>query len=541
MFLLQLPIFLCAGISFSIWIAYKVIYQLYVYPRFFSPLRHVPGPPLGSLLVGQFGEIIRGEAGIPQRAWVKQYGSMVRVVGPIGIERLIVMNPETIHKLMVTDWVEYPRPKFMRDVLGFATGYGLLTVTGNEHKQMRKTMNPAFSLPNLVAQSEMYYDAIDGLIEIMNTKVAAEKDTSKGTVMPMYEWVSKAALDIICSTAFGYTSDSLHNPHNELAEAYEVLTGSQNGPDLAGFIAIVSIPGVVRFLSSRWATAHRDIFSWFPFTNTIPALLGSMERIRAVAAVMLSQKMAAAAAVQEDGEAQRDIMSLLVRARLSEARGALKAGAGPVYAMSDTAMMDQVLTFLGAGHETTASGLAWTLWLLAKNPEAQVRLRAEVTPVFADGARPGYRELQDMQWLDCVVKEALRVMPPVPMTFRQAAKTDYIEGVLVPKGTIFYIPIRVINTWKEVWGEDAEEFKPARWLDLPPKCNDAYSTLTFLAGPHACIGKTMAIIEMKAVLGAIIAAFEFEPAYVGQVPHPTAAVTMKPKDNMPLRVRRIVT
>lgn len=92
------------------------------------------------------------------------------VVGPIGIERLIVMNPETIHKLMVTDWVDYPRvslfqkinrtrsrsrlpqPKFMRDVLGFATGYGLLTVTGNEHKQMRKTMNPAFSLPNLVAR-----------------------------------------------------------------------------------------------------------------------------------------------------------------------------------------------------------------------------------------------------------------------------------------------------------------------------------------------------------------------------------------------------
>lgn len=78
-------------------------------------------------------------------------------------------------------------------------------------------------------------------------------------------------------------------------------------------------------------------------SDTIPALLGSMERIRAVAAVMLSQKMAAAVAVQEDGEAQRDIMSLLVRARLSEARGALKAGAGPVYAMSDTAMMDQVV------------------------------------------------------------------------------------------------------------------------------------------------------------------------------------------------------
>ncbi len=100
------PTWLYTLIRFSAWIAYKIVYQLYLYPRFFSPLRHVPGPPLGSLLVGQFGEIIRGEAGIPQRAWVKQYGSMVRVVGPIGIERLIVMNPDTIHKLLVTDWVE---------------------------------------------------------------------------------------------------------------------------------------------------------------------------------------------------------------------------------------------------------------------------------------------------------------------------------------------------------------------------------------------------------------------------------------------------
>jgi len=102
-----------------------------------------------------------------------------------------------------------------------------------------------------------------------------------------------------------------------------------------------------------------------------------------------------------------------------------------------------------------------------------------------------------------------------------------------------FLFIRVINTWKEVWGDDAEEFNPARWLNLPPKYNSSFSSLSFIAGPHACIGKTMSIIEMKAVLGALITNFEFEPAYADQVPQPTAAVTMKPKDNMPLRVRRV--
>ncbi|KIM37470.1 hypothetical protein M413DRAFT_77217, partial [Hebeloma cylindrosporum] len=99
-----------------------------------------------------------------------------------------------------------------------------------------------------------------------------------------------------------------------------------------------------------------------------------------------------------------------------------------------------------------------TLWLLAKDSESQQKLRAEVTPIFAENPRPGYRALKDLQWLDCVVQESLRLMPPVPMTFRQAAKTDYIDGVLVPKGTLLYIPIRVINTWKEVWVENAEEY-----------------------------------------------------------------------------------
>ncbi|KAF8966821.1 cytochrome P450 [Flammula alnicola] len=521
------------------WLSWKILYRLFLYPRFFSPLRSVPGPPLGDLLVGQFGTIIKGEAGIPQRAWVKEYGPVVRVVGPIGIERLIFMKPEAIQKILVSDWVDYPRPQFMRDVLATVAGYGLLTVTGNEHKQMRKAMNPAFSLPNLIARNDMYYDSIEGLINIMNAQIDSEKDPRNGKELLMYEWLGKATLDVICETAFGYRSDSLHNPHNELAEAYEYLTsaqtGSTSGPNLARFIAVVSLPGAMRLISSNWATKHRHWFTKFSLTEQLDPLLASMDRIRRVSAAMLEEKMRDSTISVSDSEAKRDIMSLLVRARKADMDS--KASG---YAMSDEAMMDQVLTFLGAGHETTASGLAWTLWLLAKDPQAQQKLRDEVSPVFAETARPGYRDLKDLQWLDCVIQESLRLMPPVPMTFRQAAKTDYIEGILVPKGTLFYIPIRVINTWKEVWGEDAEEFNPARWMKLPPKYNSSYSTLSFLAGPHACIGKTMSIIEMKAVLGALIANFEFEPAYEGQVPQPTAAVTMKPKDNMPLRVRRVV-
>jgi len=136
--------------------------------------------------------------------------------------------------------------------------------------------------------------------------------------------------------------------------------------------------------------------------------------------------------------------------------------------------------------------------------------------------------------------ESLRIMPPVPLTARVASKTDYIDGVLVPKGTLFYILIRVVNTWKEIWGEDAEQFNPERWLNLPKDYHPTFSMLSFIAGPHACIGKTMAIIEMKAVLAALIVNFEFEPSIPDQITKPAAAITIKPIDGMPLRVRKVI-
>lgn len=93
----------------SVYLVYKIIYQLFLHPYFFSPFRKIPGPPLGDPLVGQFGNILRGEAGIVQLEWTKTYGPVVRAVGPLGIERLIFMKPEAMQKILASDWIDYPR------------------------------------------------------------------------------------------------------------------------------------------------------------------------------------------------------------------------------------------------------------------------------------------------------------------------------------------------------------------------------------------------------------------------------------------------
>ncbi|KAJ3883916.1 cytochrome P450 [Lentinula edodes] len=544
----SIPTSFLVGIGLII-ITIAAIYQLVLYPFYLSPLRALPGPALGpNLLIGRFGDILNGEAGIPQREWVKNYGKAIRVVGPIGIQRVIFSGAESLQRILVTNWVSNPRPGFMRDTLGLVAGYGLLTVTGDRHKQMRKAMNPAFSISNLTAQTDMYYDAIDNLLSILNSRVKKAQG-GQGSVEIMYEWMSKVTLDIICLTGLGYEADSLRNPHNELAQAYEELISLQTGRNLALLIVILSIPGMSAFLGSRFAWRRRKLLAKIPLLSRAAILVDAMHRIKAVSASILREKMKEAEHLgnNEDTAAKKDIMSLLVQARMADLKShkSVGGGMGPApYTMSDTEMMDQVLTFLGAGHETTASGLAWTLWLLAKDPVSQQRLRDEITPLLSassDGLRKvrlGYRELKDLVWLDCVIQESLRLYPPVPMTFRQAATTDHVDGVVIPKGTLYYIPIRVVNTLKDIWGEDAEEFNPLRWL---PENNfgQVSSTLTFLAGPHACIGKTMAIIEMKAVIAALIANFEFSPSYQGQKAIPTAAVTMKPKDGMPLLVNKV--
>ncbi|KAJ7141836.1 cytochrome P450 [Mycena crocata] len=513
--------------------AYILIYRVLLYPRLFSPLRNVPGPSLGNPLLGHYLTIVTNESCIPQREWVKQHGPVVRMMGILGKERLLFLSPEALQQILVKDWLEYPRPVFMRDILGLVAGYGLLTITGDEHKQLRRAMNPAFSIPNLMAQTDMYYEPIEGLINILNEQL---KEAPEGKIFPMYEWMGKVTLDIICDTAFGYKTDCLHNPSNELAVAFEQLLELQSGPNLAKLVAIISLPSAARFLTSEWMFRHRWAVGKLPVIHSIEKLIDSMHRIRRLSRQMLKEKVGDLSVAPEDMSTKRDIMSLLVRARKAELERDPAAEA-----MSDTAMVDQVLTFLAAGHETTATGLSWTLWLLANDPESQQKLREEVLPVYKANPRPDYRTIKALTWLDCVVNESLRVLPPVPLTLRVAEKTDYIEGVLVPKGTILNIPIRVINTWKQVWGEDAEEFRPARWLDLPKAYNSTFSQFSFIAGPHGCIGKTMAVSEMKAVLVALISNFEFTPAYKGQVAHPATAITMKPEDNMPLRVTRVAT
>lgn len=198
-----------------------------------------------------------------------------------------------------------------------------------------------------------------------------------------------------------------------------------------------------------------------------------------------------------------DILTLLLRANMLD---------DVKHKINDEIMCNQITNILGAGHETTASSACWTLWLLANHQEEQDRLRAECRSLLEIDQEPDWSQIKELEYLDGVVKESLRIHPPTPRVARICQKNSVIDGVVIPKGTMLLSANNVINHDKHIWGEDADLFKPSRWKskNMPALYDARFSMMTFLAGPHACIGKQMAIMELKTVLLGLIGRFRFE-------------------------------
>ena len=169
---------------------------------------------------------------------------------------------------------------------------------------------------------------------------------------------------------------------------------------------------------------------------------------------------------------------------------------------SEEDLVNQMMTFLAAGHETTASAMTWALYLLCLHPETQKRLRDEIRANITsidDTETVTAATLDKCHYLHAVCNETLRVFPPVPFIPREAGRDTSILGHYVPKGTKVMLLPWAVNTATSLWGPDAHKFDPDRWLG-PGKANSGgaesnYAFLTFLHGPRSCIGQSFAKAE----------------------------------------------
>ena len=190
-------------------------------------------------------------------------------------------------------------------------------------------------------------------------------------------------------------------------------------------------------------------------------------------------------------------------------------------------MVDQVAIFFLAGHETSASALAWALYLLATHPEAQDRVAAEATAL-----RPEFGVLGSLRFTRDVFREALRLYPPVPMLVRETVRPEEFRGRAVKKGAQVVISPWHLHRHERLW-DRPDAFDPDRWAGEVPQ--GGY--LPFSRGPRVCPGAGFAMLEGTLMLAHLVQAFRFQ-AVEGRVPVPVAHLTVRAKDGIWLRVSR---
>ena len=217
---------------------------------------------------------------------------------------------------------------------------------------------------------------------------------------------------------------------------------------------------------------------------------------------------------------------------------ALKSGV-----FSTEELVDQLMTFLVAGHETTASAMTWTIYLLSKHPHVQATLRKEIRSAFPDqnfsAQQVTSNIIDNLHYLQAVCNEALRLFPPVAMTVRVSVQDTSVAGQHIPKGTAITLVPWATNAATELWGASAAEFMPERWLnpEQTEKNRSNFSFMTFLHGPRSCIGERFARGELACLVAAWVNAFDTRLADEDFVPQIRGGITVKPMNGLLVKIR----
>ena len=228
---------------------------------------------------------------------------------------------------------------------------------------------------------------------------------------------------------------------------------------------------------------------------------------------------------RHSGDRHDDLLSLLLDARDPE------TGAG----VSDTEVIDNILTFIGAGHETTALALTWTYYLLSHHPEVEAKILAEIANVTGGaGLEPG--QAAELAYTRQVVMEAMRVYSPVSMIGRTVMQGFRIGQQDLQQGDRLLVPIHAVHHHVMLW-DRPEVFDPDRFAPEAAKARHRFAWMPFGAGPRICIGMQFALLEAVAILGTLLPTLRLR-AKPGYVPVPISRVTTRPDQGMPMTLMR---
>ncbi|OSD05177.1 cytochrome P450 [Trametes coccinea BRFM310] len=523
------------------WLLWKLV-RSYVYSNVLSNL---PGPPSESFVYGNLKQLYNPRGWDFHRELGEKYGHAVQLRGRFGRKMLYTFDTKAMHHIAVKEQYIYDEARWFLGVNSLTLGPGLLATTGEQHRRQRKILNPAFNINHMRNVTPIFQEVAGRLQRALQTIVG---DSPKE--IDMSKWMGRTALELIGLAGLGYSFDSLvEDRPDTLGEAMKSFVPALYA--LSKYLQFypyieACIPRAVRAKAAEWLP-HKKF-----------------QRIRALTLTMNQRSKeildAKKAALERGDEALKcqvaegkDLMSLLLRANMN-AEAADK--------LSEDELIGQMSTLTVAAVDTTSSALSMILHLLAKNPRVQDKLRDEIRAARDGGKDIEYDTLVSLPYLDAVCRETLRLYPMAPYRFRETREDvvlplsepvrgldgSLISEIPLPKGTMVFVGIMSANTSKKLWGPDAHEWKPERWLAplpeavLEAKIPGVYANLmTFWGGGRACIGFKFSQLEMKVVLSTLLSTFTFALTEENSISwnlagviYPTAGEENKP--SLPLRV-----
>ncbi|KAK8870122.1 hypothetical protein IAR55_000692 [Kwoniella newhampshirensis] len=477
----------------------SAVFYYYVYREYSSTVRGLRGPPPAHWLYGSQPSLQDAPNGSLQTQWFETYGPTLRYYSLRREQTILTMDPVAvsyIHSHPTLFEQSDATTKFSQQVMGPS----LTAALGPDHRRQRRAIAPSFNTPQLRIMAPVFIDKANQLVE----RILDDQKAQGGDHVDLQKYIGQLTVDVIGLAGFDLDFDTLGKGGHELLAAWKRQMEGSFDSTFSVLLQNLGFP-VPMFLRSERSKGIDE-------ASRVMKRIGNR---------LLADKRKAIQAEMGDSVTKSDFAGGDLITNLLRANMAVDVKADQ--RMSDEEVLAQIPLFLFAGNTTIAVTLTWCVGLLAKHPDVQNKLRKEVSSI--ESSLPAWEIIDALPYLDAVVHEVLRLYPAAPTLFRVAQADTVIplqmpvvgrsgrciEAVPIKKGNTVHIAFGQMNLDKGVWGLDADEFRPSRFL-LPDNVRSRLigNIHTFGGGSRHCIGAKFAIAEIKTVLFVLVRRLSFE-------------------------------
>ncbi|KAK9540654.1 hypothetical protein VZT92_003094 [Zoarces viviparus] len=354
----------------------------------------------------------------------------------------------------------------------------------DQWRRIRSVLSPSFTSGRLKEMFSIMKHHSANLTSSMKKK--ADKDEP----LELKEFFGPYSMDVVASTAFSVDIDSLNNPADPFVT---------NIKKMLKFDLFNPLFLIVAFFPFMGPILEKMEFSFFPSSVT-DFFYAALKKIKSNREY--SQQ-----------KSRVDFLQLMIDSQKNNDLSNNEPNKG----LSDHEILSQAMIFLFAGYETSSSSLTFLAYNLATNPHVMKRLQEEIDSTFPDKGPVEYQALMQMEYLDSVINESLRLYPIAPRLERVAKATVEINGFVIPKDMVVMVPTWPLHRDASLWPEP-EEFKPERFSKENKETIDPYTYMPFGAGPRNCIGMRFALVMMKLAMVEILQRFSFSVCKETEIP-----------------------